>query len=300
MVSETKQASLAIMFADISDSTKLYDKLGDKAARAITSKCLDLMFGKVEDFDGTVIKTIGDEVMCTFPTADQCVAAATAMHTGVSDELQTADIHVTIRIGLHYGPVIHERGDVFGDAVNVAARMAGRAKAEQIVTTTDTVDALSAKWQDATRHIDTMPVKGKAADVKIHEVIWQPEDMTEFATQFVRKIPAATTSARLSLSFGGSEVEMTQANDKAILGRDKNATLTVDTRKASRQHLSIECLRGKFVLRDQSTNGTYVTNAGREIYLRSGESLMLTGEGKISLGQEFDENPDVVIYNCQA
>ena len=300
-MSKKKQASLAIMFADISGSTQLYEKLGDEKARDIVSKCLDLMFGKVDDFDGTIIKTIGDEIMCTFPTADQGVAAATAMHTGVTEDLQaeTSNAKLTIRIGLHYGPVIHEDGDIFGDAVNLAARMAGRAKAEQIITTDDTVAALSPAWRASTRHIDTMPVKGKSGEIAVHEVVWQPDEATQLATQLVRKTPSAPSTVRLKLRFGDAEVEMSQASGKAILGRDPNATLTVTTAKASRQHLSIDCLRGKFVLSDQSTNGTYVKTQTGGFFLRSGENIMLTGAGAISLGQTFEENPDVVEFSCE-
>ena len=223
------------------------------------------------------------------------------MHTGVAEDLQPMvdNAKLTIRVGLHYGPVIHEKGDVFGDAVNVAARMAGRAKAEQIITTADTVAALSTVWRDSTRWIDTMPVKGKSADMAIHEVIWQPDEATQLATQFATSIPAAPTDARLTLRFRGTEMEMTRTTGVAVLGRDQNAFLTVNTPKASRQHVRIECLRGKFVLSDQSTNGTYVKTTGGERFLRSGENIMLTGEGEISLGQSFEENSDVVVYCCE-
>ena len=71
-----KAATLAIVFADISGSTKLYERLGDAIARELVAQCLGVMSEYIEKHSGRVIKTIGDEIMSTFPTADQAVEAA--------------------------------------------------------------------------------------------------------------------------------------------------------------------------------------------------------------------------------
>ncbi|MCG8325621.1 MAG: adenylate/guanylate cyclase domain-containing protein, partial [Thiotrichales bacterium] len=63
-----KTANLAIMFADISGSTKLFETLGDETARVKVSECLDILTNVIKSYEGTVIKTIGDEIMCTFDT----------------------------------------------------------------------------------------------------------------------------------------------------------------------------------------------------------------------------------------
>ena len=61
-------ATLAILFADIAKSTHLYETLGDKMAQNLIGRCLTLFSRVAEAHQGTVIKTIGDEIMCTFPT----------------------------------------------------------------------------------------------------------------------------------------------------------------------------------------------------------------------------------------
>ena len=71
-----KAATLAIVFADISGSTRLYESLGDQTARQLIAECLEVMTEQVAKYSGTVIKTIGDEIMCTFPSANQAVEAA--------------------------------------------------------------------------------------------------------------------------------------------------------------------------------------------------------------------------------
>jgi len=294
-----EQTPLTILFADISGSIQMYERLGDTEARRVIARCIELMFGKTQEFHGTVIKTIGDEVLCTFNSADDGVGAATAMQKGITQDLQSQsdNIVLSIRVGLHYGPVIREQNDVFGDTVNLAARMADRAKAGQIITTADTVAALSRIWQRATRHVDTVPVKGKSGEIQIHEVIWQPEGSTWLTPEFVRRSPQSR--AVLTLSFGGHSVDVAQDSGEVIIGRDSSAHLTVNAGKASRLHLYIECLRGKFILTDRSTNGTYVRTTTGEIYLRSGESIMLTDSGGISLGQPFEESPEVVSFNTR-
>ena len=124
--------TLAIVFADISESTRLYDVMGDTQARELVAQCLGVMTGVVHERRGTVIKTIGDELMCTFPRAGSAVAAARGMQEAVSKDLPdlnpSTPKDLTIRIGIHYGPAIVDGGDVFGDAVNVAASQSRNGK----------------------------------------------------------------------------------------------------------------------------------------------------------------------------
>src|SRR5262245_4517594 len=70
---------LAIMFADVVGSTRLYEVMGDVKARDLVATCLDVMRDATEGHSGTVIKTIGDEVMSTFPTVDDALDAAVQM-----------------------------------------------------------------------------------------------------------------------------------------------------------------------------------------------------------------------------
>ena len=135
---------MAVLFADISGSTKLYDTLGDTQAKRLIDECIGLMRGAVAHYGGRVIKTIGDEVMCVLPDADNGCLAATEMQLKIAALPAVADVKRAIRVGFHAGPVIEEASDVFGDTVNLAARMAGLAKGMQIITTQATVERLSA------------------------------------------------------------------------------------------------------------------------------------------------------------
>jgi adenylate cyclase len=291
-----KTQSLAIVFADISGSTRLFETLGDVTARHMVSSCLELLSEVTERHGGTVIKTIGDEVMCTFPDAESAVTAACEMHEAVEEESteMTANGPVTlrIRIGLHFGPAILEGGDVFGDAVNVAARMAAQSKAGQIITTEFTVDQLPPILKASTRFIDRAQVKGKKETIDIYEVIWQQEDVTRMSTAVIM---GHEVTARMLLSYHERELKIDDDRTVAVLGRSKSADVTVNESLASRQHVRIEYRRGKFFIVDQSTNGTYVRMSnGEESFLRR-EEMPLVGSGHISLGRSFKEDPQEVV-----
>ncbi len=293
-----KAANISIVFADISGSTRLYETLGDAVARELVSGCLALMTEHIDKHGGTVIKTIGDEIMCTFPSAEQAVMASMGMQEGVDEDLPHRNPNtpttLTIRVGLHHGPAILESGDVFGDAVNLAARMAGLAKGGQIITTSETADQLGPALRASTRHLDRISVKGKAEEIDIFEVIWQAEDVTRMATGLLK---TQARTAKLTLQYHDARVELDQ--DMAaplVMGRGRKADLVVNDTMASREHARIECRRGKFILTDMSTNGTYVRTKDGPSFLRR-EDVVLTGSGKIALGRELSEAVEVVTFD---
>src|SRR2546422_7155967 len=109
-----------------------------------------------------------------------------------------------IHIGLQFGPVLEEGQDVFGDCVNVAARMVKMAKPSQIIAGGECVEALSKPMKDQTRAIDKLPVKGREQEVDVYEVLWrQGEELTYMASRAPG--PPKQPLARLSLRHGGKE-----------------------------------------------------------------------------------------------
>jgi hypothetical protein len=194
---------------------------------------------------------------------------------------------------MHFGPAILESGDVFGDAVNVAARMASMAKGNQIITTQNAVDEMSPIMRASTRFIDRAPVKGKKETMDIFEVLWQQEDVTRMSTGVV--VQPATEPVRMRLTYNGDSVILDGNVTQVVMGRSKSADLTVNETLASRQHVRIEHRRGKFFIIDQSTNGTYVHHENNESFLRR-EEMPLSGDGMISLGRSFSEDPQEVVH----
>ncbi|MDH5632644.1 MAG: adenylate/guanylate cyclase domain-containing protein [Gammaproteobacteria bacterium] len=287
----------AIMFADVEGSTRLYERLGDIAAQKSIEYCLSRMADVIQSHKGTVIKTIGDEIMCRFATEDEAVGAACALQESMELPAPEGITMPAIRIGLHYGLVVNKDGDIFGDAVNVAARMASIAKGKQIITTQDTIVNLKGANATKAREFDRAMVKGKAEEITIYEVLWNEENVTRMQT--ASSLAAIATASTLTLSYQGKDYELNAKSPDVVMGRDERCTIRVDSNFASRVHARVEYRRGKFVLIDQSTNGTYVdTGQGEPIYIRR-EELPLMSSGAICLGEPTREDaPHLIRYRA--
>ena len=279
-----------VLFADIAGSTKLYEALGDAVAKKLIDEALAALTILTRRHSGRVIKTIGDEIMCVFPGAERGFHAAIDMQQKIDSMPIVSGTKRRIRVGFHVGAVIEENGDVFGDTVNVAARMSGLARGMQIMTTRSSVDALPVSLRGRTRSIASVSVKGKADDMAVCEVLWQDEDDL---TMTVAALSATTIQAelahQLALRHEGDEITLDAARTSAAMGRDPGSDIIIADAKASRHHARIEKRRDKFFLADQSTNGTFVTfNGEREIALRR-EEIMLRGSGQIRFGHSATE-----------
>jgi class 3 adenylate cyclase len=295
-----EKVNMAVLFADVSDSTKLYEAIGDTAAFGNVREVIGLLKGITEAYNGRVVKTIGDGLMCAFPDVDGCASAAGEMHRQIAQRppLKSGK-QLTIRVGFHYGPVIQDGDDVFGDSVNVAARMAGLALAGQAITDAETVGALSSSLRDTVRQINALPVKGKAEEIEVHELMWQASvDRTVIPGRTAApSIPSRpSTGPKMKVIYRGREII---ARDTIFLGRDDSNTIFIMDPMASRRHAKIELRAGKFVLIDQSSNGTFVTFAGsQELRLRR-EEVILHGKGKMAFGHSLvDNDVEMVEFDC--
>ena len=291
-----KDLEVAIVFADVVGSTQLYDKFGDTKASETVALCLDVMKDATHQYNGTVIKTIGDEVMSTFPTVEDAMGAAVMMQSRISaDNKQDDRIAVSIRIGCHYGPVVQEQNDIFGAAVHTANRMTSQAKARQIIISGGTVEQMSPELKRQTRQIDVATVRGKLDEVALYELLWNPEEATSMLPTIEWENQERKAS-RLELSFRDKTIEVNDKRKNVIMGRAEDNDLVVKGNLISRIHAKVEMRRGKFVLVDQSTNGTFLLNLqGEEIFVRR-DSAEIHGEGTIGLGRAEEPGASLAIH----
>ena len=97
-----QNVDVAVMFADVTGSTKLYETLGDDNANRIIGKVIDVMAKITEMYQGYVIKTIGDEIMCRFTSANDCVRAAKECQEEISMGIQGETVELTIKVGFAF------------------------------------------------------------------------------------------------------------------------------------------------------------------------------------------------------
>lgn len=288
----------SVMFADISGSTVLYETVGDMAAFEVVARCIALMKARAEASSGRIVKTIGDEIMVAFLRAEDAMQAALDMQLAVSELPAIAGLPMSLRIGVHYGPVLpDDSGDVFGDTVNIAARLRELASPGQILTSKDTVEQLSARWHQTIRQLYSIQVRGKRQPTELFEAIWQTgSDLTVAGSD----VQSSADSSLLTLRYGNRCVEMSEASGPGLLtiGRGPNMSIVVQDRRASRIHASIERRDGRYVLLDCSSNGTRITiDGGHELILRRDE-VTLWGHGWISFGPSVGDDSERVEFHC--
>jgi adenylate cyclase len=286
---------MTVLFADVCGSTRLYEMLGDAEALATIGRCVGVISTVCAGHEGRVVKTIGDEAMAVFASADNAAQAAAEMQARIFEQPPVGGARLAIRVGFHEGPTIENDGDVFGDSVNVAARMAALAKREQIITSAPTVETLSPWLRERIREVDTLTVKGKSRDIGIFELLWQDSD-ADLTTMASRWKPEP---ARIVLRHRSRKIVLDESATTLTLGRDEQNDIVIADAKASRLHARLERRRDKFVIVDQSSNGTYVSVDGEsEIALRR-EELMLRGRGRVSFGHPHLEDPaEFLAYSC--
>jgi hypothetical protein len=205
-----------------------------------------------------------------------------------------------IHVGLQFGPVLEKGPDVFGDCVNVAARMVKLAQPSQIIAGGECVQALSEPMKAQTRALDRLLVKGRQQEVDVYEVLWrQSEELTYMASRALG--PPKQAQVQLRLRHNGKEVVAGPSREQIKLGRESSSDVVIADRKASREHARIERRRDKFVLIDVSSNGTFVTFHGEPEMAVKREEVVLHGRGSISFGHPYSSDPtEVAAFDVEA
>lgn len=282
----------AILFADVCGSSHLYRELGNHAAEFKIRQLLQRATVEVHRHQGKLVKTIGDEVMVCFQSSDSALQAAIAI------QRLTQEGALQLRIGMCFGDVLITDDDIFGETVNDAAFVAQIARAEEIIVTAKLFDSLKDSHRQQCREFDRVALKGGAERSLIYRVQWQAARELHNATQVMSLMHTTQQVHRqcLQLHTPSGSIDILPNQTPFHLGRASSNALQTDTPLASREHCHLLYRRGKFVLVDHSTNGTYVTPEGqREIYLRR-EELPLDGCGLVSLGCPAEQAPFTLTY----
>ena len=295
-----ENAQRAVLFVDVSDSTKLYESLGDTVALALINGIfarLDKIFAK---FSGQVVKSLGDGIICVFEDPDNAFRAACEVQTTVLAAAQGTSNRLQLKIGFTYGPVILSKGDVFGDTMNVCSRLVVLANPEQILTSAQTVEALSPGLRGRCRALFPTRIKGKADEVAVSEVLWR-YDPAVTETNLTRADFAQATQMSLKLIYRGNIFVVNRSRPTLQMGRDDSNDIVIVSLFASRIHARVHTREGRFLLTDLSSNGTFllVDEHSSEMHLRR-EEAMLAGRGWIGLGKNATRHGDhSVRYSLQ-
>jgi class 3 adenylate cyclase len=294
-----RTTELAICFVDVCDSTPLFVEHGDDRARELVGRALRLLEDTIEEHGGTVVKSLGDGIMGTFPRLPPATRAAMQFPEVVKQDETLVALDIEVRGGLYQGSVVQEDdGDVFGDAVNTASRLAEWAHANQVVTTRHTLDALPNHFRDWARDLGPTTLRGKSEPVEIVELLGKESGSSLTVVEDEGVDSGREADTVLVLEYDGDSVVVDQ--DPLWIGRGDSSDLRIEDRRVSRIHAVVEKRRGSFRIVDQSTNGTYVRVGNEDTIFLHHESLDIHGSGRISLGRSLDaEDARLLRFTCE-
>lgn len=251
---------------------------------AAVERCLAALGAAAQAAGGRVIRRRGNELVALFATPDAAAAAAARMQREAERLLPPGGLGVCGAI--HSGPLGQRGHDVFGDTINLAAELAGRAREGQILTSRETAERLAPALRAAVRHL---PLIGRGA-APLAELQWR--DMPD------AQAPAGHV-AEVQLTYRYQTLVRRREGDSLTVGRDPDCDLCVDMRLASRRHCTLERRGDKVYLRDHSTNGTFITLDGeREARIRT-EEIVLHGRGWLSFGVSRLLAEELVQFRCE-
>lgn len=281
--------TLTVLFADLAGSTRLYQTQGDVEAHQRVSDSLQCMKSVIEQHSGQLLRTVGDAALASFESTNAAYLAA------VDIQREHTALNLSVRVGFHYGEVIPDAGDVYGNAVNLAARVASFAEADEICTTEDAVAQLSIRHRSSTHYLDRVDFKGMSEPMAVYRIHWASGDGETAIITAASRTERYKTNLVLDLLIGAKRIRVDTSNSVVTFGRAYDNDVIVDTESASRNHAKIELVRGRYLLHDSSTNGTYLIRGGFSPEFIRRESVSLDNFGSIGLGFSPDTTSHHII-----
>jgi len=273
----------AILLADVSGSTALYRTHGDERASQLVFECVEGMQKIATIHGGEFVRSKGDDVLCLFEGADSAIAAAGDMMThGARGE-------VSLHAGLHWGLVVHRGTELFGDAINIAARLSSQAKENEVLMSRELVNYTKSVDRSTLRSIGEHTLKGINMPTEIFALMAGGDDdggVTNFAAQPTmfqaqRKDQVAKAAVRLSWMNWTQDIHEGQ---QITVGRSSACGLVVPEAWVSRVHAAISVRGGIVEFKDSSSAGTTLAIGTAPEFYICRQTVALTGSGSIALG----------------
>jgi class 3 adenylate cyclase/TolB-like protein len=199
-VESTHSKTLTVMFTDIQGSTEFYQKYGDISGRTLLEKHDRILQSILSEYNGRIIKSVGDGTLAVFDLPQDGVRSAIEMQNRLLDANagKSKEKKLNVRIGLNFGKVLEDQDDVFGLAVSIAARINTVAKAGQILISDSVYEKINKSGNFICRAIEAVKVKGVDHALQLHEVIWSNKEQLEKRKVFVLEIARESRKIKVS------------------------------------------------------------------------------------------------------
>jgi class 3 adenylate cyclase len=168
----TAGALRTVLFTDVEGSTALTQRLGDEKGRAVLREHERITREALKSHGGSEVKTLGDGFMASFSSATGALECAIAMQLAFAQHAESAEEPMRVRIGLNAGEPIEEDKDLFGTAVNLAARIAAKAEGGEILASNVVRELVAGKGFLFSDRGD-VALRGFEDPVRLYEVRWR-------------------------------------------------------------------------------------------------------------------------------
>ena len=293
MMSEDQGEKRAVLVADVSGTPRTGNLTDDEAIKFLETTTLGHLQESVHNQEGQVIIAEGDELICVFDAAEQAADAAVEMQ--VTNDLGSIDdgpsSSLPIRIGFQWGVAKMDGDRISGPALHEAFRLAEAARGGQILTTMATGNVLSPMVRDTLRPVAVAPFSSRDENAQVVELVWKHDEVSQMLeTRFA----VDTVKRRLVLTIDERRYTVFEEAPRFVIGRSRRADLQVNRDSISREHVEVRCENGEFIVKDISTNGTYIVMDGDTKFLQ-GDALVLSETGIIFPGDAPVESTSVAI-----
>lgn len=279
---------VTVLFADISGSTTLYAQRGDMTAFGLASACLSVVERGITSGGGRVVKRLGDGLLAVFGQPEQALRAAVESRAALAVPDQTTQGEsLRIRFGISCGAAVLAADDVFGDVVNVAARLVALAGPDEILLSGGVHEALTVGFRSQAHLIDALALRNRPRTVPVYKFIGAELDFTH---PFNPSVPPA--QATLNIKHGQTLFVIGPQRQRLTIGRHAAYDICIDHEAVSRLHAEILVRGDKFVLADRSTNGTFVHTKDGFVLRLLREELTLSQNGRIVAA--VDKGPPIL------
>ena len=292
MGSQGKSIDAAVLLVDVVGSTPLYESVGNAVAMDRIADWRECLCALVRLHGGEFISSKGDDVLSIFDDPAAAFSAAAQMR-------EPATLPIAFHAGLHFGPVIRAGADIYGDAVNLTARLAAIANPGEILISQSLVDRLSPVHKDSLGFLDKVNLKGKGGSCNIYAFLDHDRSLnTQISIGRLSKIAAQETPTcgfGVTLRYNGQSISCLD-NETLTIGRSSDCSLVIDRQWVSRHHATVRVANGRVQLVERSSSGTFVSmRPGQEVLVRR-EDVLLLGSGTISPGLQSTSDGAQVVH----
>ena len=285
----------AVIFAELIGAAELYARAGDAAAQEAIARAFEKLEQTAGSHKARIVKRVGGRLMLLAESADAAARVAVAMQAAAGDFREPGGGGLGLGVGFHYGPVIQNEADVFGDTVNTAARLVEQAARGQVLLSAETAEGVGSLYRRSIRRLYSVQLKGLQQELALCEIVWRAD---EPATFYPFDAAAEPTRAKLKLKYRGTKLVLRRTLEAVTMGRDPGCGLVIDDEHASRHHCTVQRRHDHFVLADKSTNGTFVTVEGEDEVVLQRDEFTLRKHGWISFGQPRSAGGETVEFSC--